>query len=138
MQLEDAKLFAADLGPGSFTGVRVGVTLAKTLAHLVGAETYGATAFDLIDPDGVVVLPSKRGEWFVRRPGQDPIRVDQLDDAVGKGYGSDLCEPNFPTAEGFSKLLIPEPLPPEKLVPAYLIPPSISTPKKPFGGEVAR
>lgn len=135
--LKTAELFAADLGPGSFTGVRVGVTLAKTLAYLQGAQCYGATAFDLIDPSATVVLPSKRGEWFVRIPNQEPVRTQEGVDPAVAGYGPGVSTPRYPLAAGFAKLPIHR-IDPEQLVPAYLIPPSISTPKKPYGGEVAR
>lgn len=33
-------------GPGSFTGLRVGVTVANTLAYLNGAELYGISTFE--------------------------------------------------------------------------------------------
>ena len=33
-KLSDIELFAASSGPGSFTGVRIGVTIAKTYAYL--------------------------------------------------------------------------------------------------------
>jgi tRNA A37 threonylcarbamoyladenosine modification protein TsaB len=137
IKLDSALLFAADLGPGSFTGVRVGVTLAKTFAYLRAVRCYGATAFDLIDPDRTVVLPSKRGEWFVREMGREPYRVTDLSAAAGVGYGQGIEDPRYPLAAGFARLPVGE-IDAERLVPAYLVPPSISSPKKPYGGEVAR
>jgi tRNA threonylcarbamoyladenosine biosynthesis protein TsaB len=38
---EAVEVWAADLGPGSFTGVKVGVTLAKTLAYAMGKRAAG-------------------------------------------------------------------------------------------------
>jgi hypothetical protein len=135
--LDAATLFAADVGPGSFTGVRVGVTLAKALAYLRGVPAYGASAFDLIDAAQSVIVPSKRGEWFVREPGQEPVRVSDLTGISGIGYGPGIEVQQYPSAAGFTRLPIGG-APPEMLVPAYLVPPSISMPKKPYGGEVAR
>ncbi len=37
----DVRLVAVSIGPGSFTGLRVGVTAAKTFAYAVGAEVLG-------------------------------------------------------------------------------------------------
>lgn len=135
--LSEATVFAADLGPGSFTGVRVGVTLAKTLAWNHGALTTGASAFDLIDPLAVVVFPSKRGEYFVRVPGEEAIRTTSLPEPpfVGFGYGGEEVPPD---AIRFGRLLAALPRwEPLRLNPEYLIEPSISLPKRPFPG-VAR
>jgi len=129
--LEEVELFAADLGPGSFTGVRVGVVIAKTLAWSVGGRCIGADAFDLISPSRAVFLPSRKNEFFLRLPGQAPVRVAELpEDAVGYGHG----EPqSFPEARNFQAISgVLTPMPPEELVPAYLIEPSISTPNKPL------
>ena len=131
--LADIELFASDLGPGSFTGVKVGVTLAKTLAFAQGKKAAGAPSFDLIDPSGVVVMPSKKGEWFVRRPGEQPVRSHELPAGRFSGFGPGIENPVFPHAERFAKLvdrLVS--VEAELLVPNYVIEPSISVPKKPF------
>lgn len=137
--LSDASGFAADLGPGSFTGVRVGVTLAKTFAFLGSVKALGAPAFDLIDPAGPVVLPSKRGEWFVREPGKEPYRVTDLDGIAAVGFGPGIEHPVYPSAARFGAILNRlVPVAAEELTPAYLVPPSISVPKTPYGGQIAR
>ncbi len=136
--LSAATLFAADLGPGSFTGVRVGVTLAKTLAYTIGAMAAGTDAFQLVDPATTVVVPSKRGEWFIRRPGQSAVRSESLPDEPFVGFGPGLADQTYPDAVRFSALLKElQPAPPEHLVPAYLIEPSTSLPKKAYGASVA-
>ena len=40
------ELVALTIGPGSFTGLRVGVTTAKTFAYSVGAEVLGVNTLD--------------------------------------------------------------------------------------------
>ena len=119
--LADVRVFAADLGPGSFTGVRVGIVLAKTLAWAEGAACAGASAFDLVVPDRTVALPSRKGEWFVRVPGCLPERTREVPTEVGT-----------PLAAGFARLVL-DPVPPETLIPAYLLEPSISAPKVAYG-----
>jgi len=44
----DAQLIAVTVGPGSFTGLRVGVTTAKTLAYAAGAEVLGVSTLETI------------------------------------------------------------------------------------------
>lgn len=132
-KLSEATHFAADLGPGSFTGVKVAVTIAKTMAFAQNAKCIGADSFDLIDPEATVVMPSKRGEWFVRRPGQEVLRQTELPDEPVTGFGPGIDELVYPRADRFAKLLANlDSIEPEHLVPNYLIEPSISTPKKPL------
>ena len=123
--LADVGIFAADLGPGSFTGVRVGIVLAKTLAWQRGKPCVGADAFDLVDPYSPVALPSRRGEWFVRTPGKEIERTREEPPSVGT-----------PHARGFA-ILVAHGLLREtsayELVPGYLLEPSISTPKRDYG-----
>ena len=71
LTLGDMTAFAVGLGPGSFTGVRVGVTTAKTLAQvtgkpLVGVGTLDAYASVLAELGRPVMpaLPSRRGEVY--------------------------------------------------------------------------
>lgn len=44
----DVELVAVAVGPGSFTGIRVGVTTAKTFAYAVKAEVLGIDALEAI------------------------------------------------------------------------------------------
>ncbi len=73
LTLADVSAYAVGLGPGSFTGVRVGVTTAKMLAlvadkPLVGIGTLDAyaAAWQTLDGDApiVPVLPSRKGEVY--------------------------------------------------------------------------
>ncbi len=69
----DVELLAVTVGPGSFTGLRVGVTTAKTFAYAVGAKAIGLNTLEVIAsqvPDDVpgetlaVALDAQRGEVF--------------------------------------------------------------------------
>jgi tRNA threonylcarbamoyladenosine biosynthesis protein TsaB len=130
-----ATLFLADLGPGSFTGVKVGVTLAKTMGMALGGRVGGASAFDLISPTGTVILPCKRGEFFLRDPGGHISTVTELPSHAFTGYGQGIEPATYPLAEGFERIFDRiHPCAPEVLVPEYHLEPSISTPNKPYRG----
>ncbi len=61
-------------GPGSFTGVRIGVATAKALAHALGASLHAVTTLEAMAADvlaerltaelAVPVLDARRGELF--------------------------------------------------------------------------
>jgi tRNA threonylcarbamoyl adenosine modification protein YeaZ len=63
----------AVVGPGSFTGIRVGLAMAQGLADGLGIPAYGITGFDALQRDGgqgtgegeILVLESKRDELYV-------------------------------------------------------------------------
>jgi tRNA threonylcarbamoyladenosine biosynthesis protein TsaB len=62
------------LGPGSFTGLRIAVTLAKTLAHATGARLLGVPSTDVLVRNApkearhvIIVLDAKRGQVFTAR-----------------------------------------------------------------------
>jgi tRNA threonylcarbamoyl adenosine modification protein YeaZ len=136
--ISDIEVFVADIGPGSFTGVKVAVTLAKTLAFATGKKTAGLSSFDLIAPDRPVIVPSRKGEWFLRVPGEDVRRVETLPQTEFLGYGPGISEQVFPEAGRASALLSSiEVVAPELLLPNYIAEPSISTPKRPYVGPGA-
>jgi tRNA threonylcarbamoyladenosine biosynthesis protein TsaB len=81
LQPQQIRLVATTIGPGSFTGLRVGVTTAKAFAYAVGAEVIGISTLEAIacgvpcelwrdksQPFVIdAVLDAQRGELFVAR-----------------------------------------------------------------------
>ncbi len=73
-QATELDLVAVAVGPGSFTGLRIGVTTAKTLAYAAEAAIVGVDTLEAIacrapsDVDTVeVVMNAERGQLFVAR-----------------------------------------------------------------------
>ena len=160
--LSEMTAFAVGLGPGSFTGVRVGVTTAKTLAQvlekpLVGVGTLDAYAEALAGLDRAVlpVLPSRRGEVYAavyERGASTEAPFAASSEAIGERQDVTLCAdapliPNWPGPTVFQPWTPPEGLckiaarrlasggtdNPFSLVPLYVVAPSISTPKAGLG-----
>lgn len=68
---EDVQAIAVGIGPGSYTGLRIGVTVARTLAQalnisIVGIPSLDAMARRFMEFDGFVcpVIDAKRGEVY--------------------------------------------------------------------------
>jgi tRNA threonylcarbamoyladenosine biosynthesis protein TsaB len=67
----DVDIFAVDVGPGRFTGLRVGLATVRALALAVEAPVVGITSLELLaaDHDGPVsaVIDARRNEVFHQR-----------------------------------------------------------------------
>lgn len=71
LQIGDMTAIAASQGPGSFTGIRIGVSSARALAQVMGIETIPvptlkAFAYNMPDFDGLIcpVLDARRSQVY--------------------------------------------------------------------------
>jgi len=137
MKVSDMDVIACAKGPGSFTGIRIGVAAAKGLAwgadkKLCGVSTLEAMAYQLADREGVVICPlmdARRGQVYnalfeakngeiVRLSPDRAIAIQELTDEAktsGKAYlfvgdGAQLG------AEAFKKAELDFALAPESLI----------------------
>lgn len=74
----DVQLIALPIGPGSFTGLRVGVMTAKTLAFALGAEVLGLNTLAVVAENAPaeigeleVVLDAQRKQLYAQRFSRD-------------------------------------------------------------------
>lgn len=88
VKLKQVELFAASTGPGSFTGLRIGLSIIKAFAATLrrpcaGVSTLAALArgCKLAHEQIIVILPAGRGELFTQRFRVSPEReVFELDE----------------------------------------------------------
>ena len=67
---KDIDVFACAVGPGSFTGIRIGVATVKALAYALGKKVLGVTSFDSLAynvSDGrkkLAVIDARHGNYY--------------------------------------------------------------------------
>lgn len=71
-------------GPGSFTGIRLGIAYTKGIALGLNIPVVGISAFDLYlaaTPDAFVAIDSGRGDFFVAADGLAPqtMEIDEVE-----------------------------------------------------------
>lgn len=111
----DLDMVTCTVGPGSFTGLRIGVTTAKTLAYAAGSQILGVPTLDVVAeqaPDEIqtltAVIDAQRGQLFSSRydrgadqrwqAADEPQVVDQ---PVWLGQ---LKSPSWVTGSGLGRL----------------------------------
>ena len=84
MAIADIDLFGAVVGPGSFTGVRIGVSTVKALAHAAGKPCIGVDALEALAAnvtafDGIVcpILDARAQQVYgaMFEAGMPPVRL---------------------------------------------------------------
>lgn len=93
MTIGDVELFVAALGPGAWTGIRIGVTAMKSFAHALGKPVVGLCALD-------VLACNMRFTEFPVYPVIDAARGQ----VYHAGFDCRLEKPERITAYGLSKV----------------------------------
>ena len=79
VQMSDLTAIGVVVGPGSFTGIRMGIAYAKGLAIGLNIPVVPVNAFELYlyeNPDAFVAIDSGRGDFFVASPKHEPCTMD--------------------------------------------------------------
>src|ERR1700704_3063386 len=82
----DLEGLAVGIGPGSFTGVRIGLATARGLVLALGVPMAGVSTLDALAagaPGALPVIDARRGEVFVLQGGPWVLAPDELALASG-------------------------------------------------------
>jgi tRNA threonylcarbamoyl adenosine modification protein YeaZ len=147
LRLNNLAAVVVGTGPGAFTGLRVGLATAKTLAHELGVPVIGiATSAALLHAAGGAAarlwLPSGPRDRLFVAAGEQPVLVHddsantEIDDdlaidlagraseaALGRGRAALGRLPESLLRLGLTRLAAGDTDDPERLVPAYAVPP---------------
>ena len=141
-------IIATDIGPGSFTGIRACVTVARVLAQQLNIKIVGISSLEILskilgDNDMVVLDARKNKAYVYDGEIRGAIELEQVDELVRDkriitdnslkerlSQNAELTisyqEGNYPLGDILSKLaLTKEPTAWAKLKPLYIQPPPV-------------
>ena len=80
LRLRDLDRIAVGLGPGSFTGVRIAIAFAKSLAYGSGVPLVGISSYDALEPAAaplplLAVVQGRRGVICARRRDAEGVTI---------------------------------------------------------------
>lgn len=134
--VRDVERWAVDVGPGSFTGVRTGVSTVKGIAFATGAEIVGVNAFDVVafgaHGSVAIALPAGKGELYFRIDRGEPghASIDEVKAMLAARADLVVIGPDVvPTAENVVRVAIgrtPDDV--DRLEPLYVRAPDLTRP----------
>jgi len=99
LSIDNVDGVAVSIGPGSFTGLRIGLSVAKSIAYtircdVVGVSTLEALARRQTDWEGMIapVLDARRNEIFGALFKREGTKLSQVSEDVVCGIEAFLCE----------------------------------------------
>lgn len=98
LKLKDIGRITTTRGPGSFTGVRIGLATARTLGLALSVPVLGFSTLEVLlneFPDALVAIDTKREDYYTQTRGSEPMilsqdQMDQTEKTVIKDRVPDL------------------------------------------------
>jgi tRNA threonylcarbamoyladenosine biosynthesis protein TsaB len=128
-KFSDLTAIAVVIGPGSFTGIRLGIAYAKGIALGLNIPCIGINAFEIYlqkDPDAFVAIDSGKGDFFVGAHDLTPqvmtidqVETEQMKYAKTVGHKPYNLADAIPIANRKSATVNHEPVIPMYLKPSY-------------------
>lgn len=127
--LQDVSRIVVDVGPGSFTGIKVAVTMGKVMGYALDVKVGPLLAFDLLPESTSVAIAIKKGQWAVREGDRIEIASSEEPPTPVWHAASDeqSAKHSFNNLERILQQVDFEE--PQNLMPFYATEPSISKPR---------
>lgn len=83
LKFKDIDKILVTKGPGSFTGIRIGLAFARGLGFSMGIEVIGIDNFDALkgncmtDNEVLVAIDSKKGDWYMKTKKSEAVAGDK-------------------------------------------------------------
>ena len=92
--INDIDLFACSTGPGSFTGLRIGIGTVKGLAYglgkkVVGVSTLEALATNLAFGENKIIIPvmdARRGQFYTAKFSFKKGKLERISDDMAQSF----------------------------------------------------
>ncbi len=87
---EDVKILGVNIGPGSFTGIRAGVTTARVFAQETGAKVFGISSLEILAcasklENPLVILDARKNMGYVwDKTIIGALNIDEIDNIAKK------------------------------------------------------
>ena len=127
VKMSDLTAIGVIVGPGSFTGIRMGIAYAKGLAIGLNIPVVGVNLFELYlyeNPDAFVAIDSGRGDFFVASKFHEPCTMD-IDTLETEQMKCPMTVGHKPYNLVFAKNIVEQKLKDKKIepvIPMYLRP----------------
>lgn len=95
---QDVNLIAVNIGPGSFTGIRACVTVARVMAQQLDCKAVGVSSLEILsrlaDKNPLVALDARKDSAYLYYAGEirGAIRLEEVQEIIKKGEYSVITD----------------------------------------------